>query len=72
MCFVYKIKEKINKTFKKYATFINILQYVISQKITRKWNRFFLFDCVLMSMNEVSEDKTLSKALGHILNLTEY
>lgn len=37
--------------------------------MTRKWAIFFLFDCVLMRMNEVSVDKTLSKAPGHILKL---
>lgn len=39
------------------------------KKMTRKWARFFSFDFVLMSMNEASEDKILSKALGHILKL---
>lgn len=37
--------------------------------MTRKWARFFLFNCILMRMNEASVDKILSKAPGHILNL---
>ena len=35
--------------------------------MARKWAIFFLFDCVLMRMNEASIDKILSKAPGHIL-----
>lgn len=37
--------------------------------MTTKWARFFLFDCVLISMNEISKDKILSKALGYMLKL---
>lgn len=32
-----------------------------------KWVRFFLFDCVLMNVNEVFEDKIFFKVLGYML-----